>query len=191
MQYALDLPLDTLIPKGSAIFDEIHKIVAENAPKIAELSGTYQTPAQVRAILADITQSDIDESLHVNLPLYSDFGRHIRIGKNVFINTACVFTDLGGITLEDDVLLAPRVNIITVNHPSDPQARRGVIAKPVVIKKNAWIGAGATILAGVTVGENAIVAAGAVVTKDVPANSIVAGIPAKVVKSITEVNNEI
>lgn len=189
MQYALDLPLDTLIPKDSPLFAEIHQIVTENSSKIAELSGRFQTQAEIQRLLSDITQSEIDESLHVNLPLYCDFGRHIRIGKNVFINTACVFTDLGGITLEDDVLLAPKVSIITVNHPTDPQTRRGVIVKPVVIKKNAWIGAGATILAGVTVGENAIVAAGAVVTKDVPANSIVAGMPAKIVKMI-KVNDE-
>ena len=95
-----------------------------------------------------------------------------------------MFTDLGGITLEDNVLIAPRVNILTVNHPESPAERRGVILAPVTVKKNAWIGAGATILPGVTVGENAIVAAGAVVSKDVPANTIVGGIPAKVLKTI-------
>lgn len=139
----------------------------------------------MRSILNKISGAKIDETLHVNLPLYTDFGRHIRISKNVFINTACVFTDLGGIILEDDVLLAPRVNLLTVNHPTDPAARRGIIVRPIVIKKNAWIGAGATILPGVTVGEKAIVAAGAVVTRDVPPNTIVGGIPAKILKEIT------
>lgn len=190
MQYAVDLPMNSLIAKGSQIFEDIHQIVAENAPKIAELSGKFQTQAEIQRLLSEITQSQIDETLHVNLPLYSDFGRHLRIGKNVFINTACVFTDLGGITLEDNVLLAPRVNIITVNHPTAPKTRRGVIVKPVIIKQNAWIGAGATILPGVTVGENAIVAAGSVVTKDVPENTIVAGVPAKIIKMIDEVSNE-
>lgn len=95
-----------------------------------------------------------------------------------------MFTDLGGITLEDDVLIAPRVSILTVNHPEDPELRRGLILKPVVIKKGAWIGAGATVLPGVTVGENAIVAAGAVVGKDVPPNTIVGGVPAKVIWEI-------
>ncbi|AFU18568.1 DapH/DapD/GlmU-related protein [Actinobacillus suis] len=190
MQYAVDLPIDKLIPQGSQIFEDIHRIVAENAPKIAELSGEFQTQENIQRLLSEITQSQIDETLYVNLPLYSDFGRHLRIGKNVFINTACVFTDLGGITLEDNVLLAPRVNIITVNHPTAPKTRRGVIVKPVIIKQNAWIGAGATILPGVTVGENAIVAAGSVVTKDVPANTIVAGVPAKIIKMIDEVSNE-
>lgn len=177
-------PLNQIIAPNSDDFKRIHDIVAENAPNIAKLSGGFQTQEQIRAILADITQSDIDDTLTVNLPFFCDFGRHIRIGKNVFINTACVFTDLGGITIEDNVLIAPRVNIVTVNHPQNPAERRGVILKPVHIKQNAWIGAGATILGGVTVGQNAIVAAGAVVSKDVPDNAVVAGVPAKVIKII-------
>lgn len=182
MNYALDLPINQLIDAKSELFADIHHIVNENAPLAAELNNGYKTPDQVRSILSQITDTEIDGSVQVNLPFYTDFGRHIRMGKRVFINTAVVFTDLGGITLEDDVLIGPRVNIITVNHPTDPSQRRGVIVKPVVIKKNAWIGAGATILAGVTIGENAIVAAGAVVNKDVPANSIVGGVPAKIIK---------
>ena len=177
-------PINEPIPVGSPLFDEIHRIVDENAPKIAELSGAFRTQEAIRAVLADITQSKIDETLHINLPFYSDFGRHIRIGKNVFINAGAMFTDLGGITLEDNVLLAPRVSILTVNHPENPAKRRGLILKPVTIKKNAWIGAGATILPGVTVGENAIVAAGAVVSRDVPANTVVGGIPAKILKNL-------
>ena len=182
MNKKLDLPINQLIPNGSELFAKIHEIVDKNAPLVAELNSGFRTQAEVRAILSEMTGEAIDESFHVNLPLYTDFGAHIHIGKRVFINTATVLTDLGGITLEDDVLIGPRVNIITVDHPLDPTARRGVILKPVVIKKNAWIGAGATILAGVTVGENAIVAAGAVVTKDVPANTVVGGVPAKIIK---------
>lgn len=177
-------PIGQLIPAGSPAFDEIHRIVTENAPKIAALSGAFRTQEAIRQTLAEMTGQPIDESLHVNLPFHSDFGRHIRLGKRVFINTGAVFTDLGGITLEDDVLIAPRVTLLTVNHPENPADRRGLILKPVTIKKNAWIGAGATILPGVTVGENAIVAAGAVVSRDVPANTVVGGIPAKVLKTI-------
>ena len=177
-------PINQTISPDSAVYNEIHRIVAENAPSIAELSGAYRSQAEIRALLVKITGSDIDENLHVNLPLYSDFGRHLRIGKNVFINSGVMFTDLGGITLEDHVLIGPRANIISVNHPADPQARRGLILKPVRIYRNAWIGAGATILPGVTVGENAIVAAGAVVSKDVPPNTIVGGVPAKIIKTI-------
>jgi len=105
-------------------------------------------------------------------------------GKNVFINHACTFLDLGGITIEDDVQIGPKVNIITENHPVDPAQRKMLHLKSVLVKRNAWIGAAATILPGVTVGENAIVAAGAVVHKDVDANTIVGGIPAKMIKAI-------
>ena len=177
-------PLNTLITAGSDDFIEIHQIVDENAPFIAELSGTYKTQAEIRKLLSQITNSEIDDSVHINLPLYCDFGRHLRIGKNVFINTACVFTDLGGIVIEDNVLIAPQVKIISVNHDINPKTRRGEILSPVHIQKNAWIGAGATILPGVTIGENAVIAAGAVVSKNVPANTIYGGVPAKWIKDI-------
>ena len=177
-------PLNTLIAAGSDDFIEIHQIVDENAPFIAELSGTYKTQPEIRKLLSQITNSEIDDSVHINLPLYCDFGRHLRIGKEVFINTACVFTDLGGIVIEDNVLIAPQVKIISVNHDINPKTRRGVILSPVHIQKNAWIGSGATILPGVTIGENAVIAAGAVVNKNVPANTIYGGVPAKWIKDI-------
>jgi acetyltransferase-like isoleucine patch superfamily enzyme len=82
------------------------------------------------------------------------------------------------------VLIGPKVNLITTNHPIDPAQRRATISNRIVIKKNAWIGANATILAGVTVGENSVVAAGAVVSKNVPDNTIVGGIPARIIRSI-------
>jgi acetyltransferase-like isoleucine patch superfamily enzyme len=92
--------------------------------------------------------------------------------------------DRGGITLEDNVLVGPKVNLITTNHPTDPAQRRSTISLPIVVQKGAWLGVNATVMAGVTIGENAIVAAGAVVTKDVAANTIVAGVPARVVKHL-------
>jgi len=139
---------------------------------------------EVRAKLGEITGTAIDESTTVFAPFYTNFGRFISIGKHVFINHACSFLDMGGITLEDHVLIGPKVNLITENHPLDPVDRRGMLCKPILIKRNAWIGAGATILPGVTIGENAVVAAGAVVSKDVADNTIVGGVPAKFIKSI-------
>jgi acetyltransferase-like isoleucine patch superfamily enzyme len=139
---------------------------------------------EVRKILSEIIGSPIDNSTGIFAPFYINFGKHTTIGKNVFINHACSFLDLGGITIEDDVLIGPKVNLITENHPTNPSNRKSLLCKPIVIKRNAWIGAAATILPGVTVGENAIVAAGSVVTKDVPSNTLVAGVPAKKVKRI-------
>ena len=141
---------------------------------------------QVRERLSEITGTKIDASTTIFAPFHTNFGRFIQIGKKVFINHACTCLDMGGITIEDDVLIGPKVNLVTENHPIDPANRKALICKPIVIKRNAWIGAAATIMPGVTIGENSIVAAGAVVSKDVPANTIVAGVPAKVLKKLND-----
>lgn len=138
----------------------------------------------IRKNLSEVIGTEIDASTIVFIPFYTNFGRFITIGKNVFINHACSFLDMGGITIEDDVLIGPKVNLITENHPLNPEDRKSLVCKPIVIKRNAWIGAAATILPGVTIGENAVVAAGAVVTTDVLPNTIVGGVPAKFIKNI-------
>jgi len=141
-------------------------------------------PTEIRDLLSQITGSVIDESVAVFTPLYINYGKNTKIGNNVFINFDCVFLDLGGITIEDNVLIAPKVSLLSEGHPLHPNERQSLIPGTIHIKKNAWIGAGATILPGVTIGENSVVAAGAVVSKDVPANTIVGGVPAKIIKSI-------
>ena len=140
-------------------------------------------PAEIRGLLSQITGSKVDETLAVFTPLYINYGKHTKIGKNVFINFDCVFLDLGGITIEDNVLIAPKVSLLSEGHPVSPNERHSLVPGHIHIRKNAWIGAGATILPGVTIGENAVVAAGAVVSKDVPANTVVGGIPARHIKN--------
>jgi acetyltransferase-like isoleucine patch superfamily enzyme len=139
---------------------------------------------ETRRKLSELVGYPLDHSTTVFAPFYTNFGRSIKIGKHVFINHACSFLAMGGITLEDHVLIGPRVNLVTENHPLSPAERRGMLCQPIWIKRNAWIGAGATILPGVTIGENSVVAAGAVVSKDVPDNVVVGGIPAKILKEI-------
>lgn len=141
-------------------------------------------PDEVRQLLSQITGVELDASVHVFTPLFINYGRNTRIGKNVFINFDCVFLDLGGITIEDNVMLAPKASLLSEGHPVSPTERHALVPGKIHIRKNAWIGANATILPGVTIGENSIVAAGAVVSKDVPDNVVVAGIPAKVIKSV-------
>ena len=141
-------------------------------------------PKEIRDLLSQITGSAIDESVAVFTPLYINYGKHTKIGKNVFINFDCVFLDLGGITIEDGVLIAPKVSLLSEGHPISPDKRHSLVPKPIHIKKNAWIGANATILHGVTIGENSVVAAGSVVSKDVPDNVVVGGTPAKIIKKI-------
>lgn len=140
-------------------------------------------PEEITQILSRILDKELQD-ITVFTPLYINCGKHIAIGKNVFINFDCIFLALGGITIEDDVLIGPKVSLITENHPLNPVERKGLEGKPILIKQNAWIGANATILPGVTIGENAVVAAGAVVSKDVLANTIVGGIPAKFIKNV-------
>lgn len=137
---------------------------------------------EIRKLLSRITGSEIDVSTTVFTPLYINYGKHTKIGKNVFINFNCVFLDLGGIIIEDDVLIAPNVSLLSEGHPIKPESRHSLVPKEIHIKRNAWIGAGATILQGVTIGENSVVAAGAVVSADVPDNTVVGGIPAKVIR---------
>ncbi|MCY7008864.1 DapH/DapD/GlmU-related protein [Fusobacterium simiae] len=169
---------------GDEIFEEIHIIKEENEKLICEINNGYKTNEERLKFLEKITGKEIDKSVVISLPFQTDFGKHITFGKNIFINKEAMFTDLGGITIEDNVLLGPRVSLITVNHIIDPIKRRGLTTGEIFIKRNAWIGAGVTILAGVTIGENSIVAANSTVTKDVPDNVIVAGTPAKIIKKL-------
>ena len=160
---------------------------ADEAQKItARINGTYHTPAELRALFSELTGGDVDEGFRLFPPFYTDFGKNIRLGKNVFINSGCCFQDQGGIEIGDGCLIGHQVVMATLDHVQDPDRRADMIPAPIVLGKNVWVGAHATILAGVTVGDNAVVAAGAVVTKDVPANAVVGGVPARIIRMIGE-----
>lgn len=165
---------------------DYHKIdeTVDRTLKLVAKLNTLGDVNKIREQLGEIIGQDLPNSTTVFAPLYTNFGKHIKLGKGVFINHAVSLVDMGGITIENKVLIGPKANILTENHPVSPQNRRTLITKPVTLRRKTWIGAAATILPGVTVGENSIVAAGAVVTKDVPANVMVAGTPAKVIKEI-------
>ncbi len=152
----------------------------------SELNGAYHSPEQIRDLMSRLTGKAIDETFTLFPPFYSDFGKNITIGKNVFINACCCFQDQGGIHIGDGALIGHRVVLATINHGFLPEERSCCRPAPIIIGRNVWIGSGAVVLPGVTIGENAIVAAGAVVTRDVEAGCIVAGIPARFVKHITE-----
>ncbi|WP_026888983.1 DapH/DapD/GlmU-related protein [Clostridium beijerinckii] len=172
------------ISNKDTIFTEINEVVENTLRLTSELNTGYKTPEEVRNILTNITGKEIDSSVQVLTPFNTDFGVNIRLGKDIFINKSCMFVDLGGIELEDNVLIGPDVKILSVNHSLDPKNRRGVILRSVKIKRNVWLGAGVTVCPGVTIGENSVVGAGSVVTKDVPDNTVYAGVPAKFIKNI-------
>jgi len=148
---------------------------------------TFNDADEVRALFSDLIAKKVDDSFLLIPPFYTTGGPDIRVGRNVFINQNCTFYDLGGIDIADDVMIGPNVSLITSGHPIEPSQRRaGVTAAPIAIGRNVWIAAGVTVIGGVSVGENSVVAAGSVVTKDVPANTLVGGNPAKVIRSIAE-----
>jgi acetyltransferase-like isoleucine patch superfamily enzyme len=173
-----------LIPNDDPQMPKAWEVVFRTI-KLSAALNTATDVDQVRDLLSEIIGKQIDKSTTVFVPFYTNFGQHIELGKNVFINHACTFLDLGGIIIEDDVQIGPKVNLLTENHPLESSKRKFLDVKSILVKKNAWIGAAATILPGVTIGENAVIAAGAVVSKDVPANTVVGGVPAKVIKTIS------
>jgi acetyltransferase-like isoleucine patch superfamily enzyme len=139
----------------------------------------------MRALLGELTGQQIDPSVNVLPPFHTDGGTNLRFGRNVFVNHGCNAMDLGGIDIGDDVMIGPNVQLISSGHPLDPEVRRSQITTaPIRIDRGAWIAAGAMVLQGVTIGADAVVAAGAVVTKNVPPRTLVAGVPARVVREL-------
>ncbi len=139
----------------------------------------------MRALLGELTGQPIDPTVRVLPPFHTDGGRNLRFGRNVFVNHGCTAMDFGGIDIGDDVMIGPNARLISSGHPLDPATRRrSITTAPIRIGRGAWITAGATVLQGVTVGDDAVVAAGAVVTKVVPPRTLVAGVPAQVVRAL-------
>lgn len=146
---------------------------------------TFEEADKIRALFSELIGKQVDESFLLIPPFYTAGGNEIRVGRHVFINQNCTFHDLGGLDIADEVMIGPNVSLITTSHPLDPSKRRSTtIGKPIVIERNVWIATGATIVGGVTVGENSVVAAGSVVTRDVPANTLVGGNPARAIRPI-------
>lgn len=176
----------------------VHRRTPESAEMVAETRRamaitarinrlTFDDAAQVRTLFSELIGKQLDDGFLLIPPFYATGGNEMRIGRNVFINQNCTFYDLGGIDIADEVMIGPNVSIITSGHPLEPSQRRSVTTgKPIVIERNVWIAAGATIIDGVTIGENSVVAAGSVVTKDVPANTLAGGNPAGVIRGVCD-----
>lgn len=159
---------------------------SETRKILYRLNNSYHTPEEVRELFSQITGNAVDETFCLFPPFYTDFGKNITVGKNVFINACCHFQDHGGVTIGDNCQIGHAVVFATLNHVFSPSQRTRTYPKPIVLKEGVWIGSNATILQGVTIGKNAIVGAGSTVTKDVPDNAIVGGVPAKVIRYLTE-----
>ena len=164
---------------------EFAKNLFQDAIRITmELNNKYHNPEEIREIMAELTGKKIDDTFRMFPPFYTDFGKNITIGKNVFINSGCHFQDQGGIEIGDGCLIGHNVVLATINHDLYPENNRINHYAPIKLGKSVWVGSNSTILPGVTVGDWAVVAAGAVVTRDVPPLTIVGGVPAKVIRTI-------
>jgi acetyltransferase-like isoleucine patch superfamily enzyme len=171
-------------PEWDAVANAVRRAMRLTA-ELNKLS--FDDDAKVRELFGELIGQKVDETFKLIPPFYTEGGLNIRVGHKVFINQCCTIYDMGGVDIGDLVMIGPNVNIITAGHPVEPSKRRAYIeAKPIVIEKNVWIATAVTILGGVTVGENSVIGAGEVVTKDVPANSFVAGVPAKVIRSLQD-----
>lgn len=170
-----------------SFFDEDYKEITNACTLTREYLMAFNSDYDLensRSILRQIFGKEFPKNSTIFPPFHTNYGKNISIDENVFINHDCSFLDLGGITIEEGVMIAPKVVISSEEHPVEVAYRQKIFCQRVHIGKNVWIGANATILAGVKIGENSVVAAGAVVTKDVPSNVIVGGVPAKILKEI-------
>ncbi len=162
----------------------MHRMAAQAQKITAKINRGAGSPARRRALFAKLIGRPVDEGFTLFPPFYTDFGKNISLGKRVFINAGCCFQDQGGIEIGDDCLIGHQVVLATLNHDPDPQKRGNMFPAPIRLGRRVWVGSHATILPGVTVGDNAIIAAGAVVTRDVPANAVAGGVPARILKTL-------
>ena len=172
--------------EGTEMITFMRQQGAETRRLLMDLNTNYHTDEEIVDLFSRITATDVDPSFRMFPPFYTDFGKNIHLGKNVFINSCCQFQDQGGIFIGDNCLIGPGTMLATLNHGFAPTDRPNMTHAPIRIGSGVWMGAHVTVLPGVTIGDNAIIAAGAVVTKDVPADMIVGGVPARVIKSINE-----
>jgi acetyltransferase-like isoleucine patch superfamily enzyme len=162
----------------------MHQASREAQKITVRLNNEYHEPEEIRRLLSELWGVEVPDSVGMFPPFYTDFGKNTTVGERTFINAGCKFQDQGGIFIDDGALIGHGVVIATLNHDMDPEKRQALHPSPVHIGKKVWIGANATITPGVSIGDNAVVAAGAVVTKDVDADTIVGGVPAKPIKRI-------
>ena len=167
------------IPGGSPLHAAMHAASQESLRITAELNGRYNSPEQVRALMSELTGREVPESFQLFPPFSADFGKNIQFGEDVFVNSGCRFQDQGGIEIGAGSLIGHNAVITTLNHDMVPSRRADMQPARVVIGKGVWFGANVTVLPGVTIGDGAVVGAGAVVTKDVPADAVDVGVPAK------------
>lgn len=182
--------------KGGSFGDDpdvvisMRQYIQENRRLLYEMNNEWhEDENEIADIFSKITAKPVGKNLRIETPFYTDFGKNITIGDNVFINAGCKFQDQGGVYIGDETFIGHNVVLATLDHDIDPEKRHMLHSAPIRIGKRVWIGSNAVITKGVTIGDNSVIAAGAVVTKDIPANVVAGGLPAKVLKEIISENS--
>jgi acetyltransferase-like isoleucine patch superfamily enzyme len=167
-------------PEFRAIFQRI-KVATRLSSELSR--HCMDETESIRDAFEELIGKPVGDRFTLIPPFFADYGLNITVGQAVFIGHECMFTGHGAIDIADEVMIANKVNLVTAGHPVEPNERRAYITvEPIAIERNVWIGTAATVLPGVTIGADSVVAAGAVVTHDVPAATLVAGVPATVIR---------
>ena len=184
-EYVEMIQKEPYIRAGSSVHEFMHEAAAEARRLTAQINSATEGE-ELRLLFSQLIGKPVDESFSLFPPIYTDFGKNISVGKNVFINSGCCFQDQGGVVIGDGCLIDHQVVFATLNHSLNPGKRADLSAAPIVLGKNVWVGAHATLLPGIKIGDGAVIAAGAVVTKDVPPLTVVGGVPARILKRIED-----
>lgn len=173
--------------EGNQFEATMQKVAIDTQKRLAEINHTYRDDEEMRKGVEAIIEHPIPASVRIRQPFYTDFGKNITFGENVFVNASCHFQDQGGIKIGNNVLIGHQAVFASLDHDLHPKHRGNLYPGKIIIEDDAWIGANATILKGITVGEGSVVAAGSVVTKDIAPYTVVGGNPAKVITKIENV----
>lgn len=177
---------EQVIKANSPAHQLMHELSQEAIKITCEINNAYHEPEEISQLFSKLTGRKVPNGFAMFPPFYTDCGKNIHLGKNVFINSSCHFQDQGGIYIGNNVLIGHCVTLATLNHMQSPEDRGSMIPKAIHIEDNVWIGSNSVVLQGVTIGEGAIIGAGSVVTKDVAPRTVVGGVPAKFIKNIEE-----
>lgn len=171
------------IPGGSPMHVYMHDAAQDALRVCARINTGYRDADEVRALLGELTGRPVPVTTTVFPPFYSEFGRNLVLGENVFVNLGCTFQDAGGIVVGDGALIGHGCTFATLNHGVDPARRADMIPAAVTLGRDVWLGANVVVVPGVTIGDGAIVGAGSVVTRDVAPHTVVGGVPARLIRA--------